>query len=618
MKNTSNMSEKSNLKQRLKDCYQEKSKKENKNESNYATDANCYDLCKGVEECSPIEQEVIYRDFAPLNSENEKKEIKDKKIACTKIKKGNISIVKDFRFLQTWRFDKITIGDLSKVISLAPLEKKKYFVSRIQKLSYQQKKSDSFEFDEQNESNNQYKDTINVLQSTSNTKGWNINGSVGVIIPAGNVPIQVSASGGYSSTTTNSTQSSIQKINEATQKSASRLKKLNKLEVSESSEKSDEFREESNLENPYRDRSLDCFYYEMLKHYKVNTRLQSVSHALVLEIEDLEWDNTFILTNGDFLVKNLLDPMLSSELSGVLESYNKNFQVGGVNKKVNLIADTAFKWIFEQVVSNEGIFETGKGEIFKSFSRDTGEDGFDDAKDKEFIARAYAILGFYYRLYHEIKDTDEYQLIKVDLVQSLAKEVGYIFDKHPFDKESFRHVFDEKQHTEVFRRVPGFLALVRNTIFPMLGMKRKEDEEIESLNQSSHTIDLIEEHLKCYSTYYRDLYLNYLSNLTNNSSFVELITNSIDSTDFSLEEATDLFDFNDGELIGNKFIVPNRTPLTIEEYVKYFDKGHDEVQNIESPDFTISIPTDGYHVEAIKGNCILENVPKPYLQNCCK
>jgi hypothetical protein len=80
--------------------------------------------------------------------------------------------------------------------------------------------------------------------------------------------------------------------------------------------------------------------------------------------------------------------------------------------------------------------------------------------------------------------------------------------------DDFVGIIDEKDFSEVFRRLGGFLALVGGALRPLLQTLEQEQEAARALKRAEFVIGRVVDHLNCHSSYYNEVYLRYVADLT--------------------------------------------------------------------------------------------------------
>src|SRR5262249_9793391 len=124
---------------------------------------------------------------------------------------------------------------------------------------------------------------------------------------------------GVSGSLQDTAQSSVQQITEATRKSAHSLKTLHKIEVRGVTETFTQNRLTRKVFNPYHDRTLLLHVFQLVKRFSVRAELSQVRAALVIDIDALDFDTGFVVSNSDFLRSTLLDTALVDELPTALD-----------------------------------------------------------------------------------------------------------------------------------------------------------------------------------------------------------------------------------------------------------------------------------------------------------
>lgn len=519
----------------------------------------------------------------------------------------------DLKFDQIWNLTKLTLGDLSSTISLAPSEQLTLEFLSSQRTLFEKKTLDSVEEMNSSENTTADKEVVNVARSSSRTENWNVsaNGSVSL----GSIA-SFGASGGASATTTTNSQTSLQQVREATRKSAQSLKTQHKIEVRGLTETSIQNRMIRVIKNHYRDRALTLNVFQLLKHFSVETKLSEIRPVIAIKINGLEWDDKFITSHVDFLENFLLDPTLIDELPQAVNG--AKFVPGPeVYRELIDLAKNTLYYLFEKpnifkmlrfiggeytqpngtTVRLENLpdadpnlvstsFDPGlftffpEGAIHDHFGTGGGPStGFTYAErlgtsaffvaSKTGLARFYTILQFLYTLYIEHRDSNRLtDIFLLDMLRTLRDEIDTHWENATADLKDLiiRDVAADgagrDAYIEIFRRLSGFRSMVRGFLQYRLGIL---DEYATVVNQRQKdrlvTTRLIE-HMNCNMNYYVQQFLTYIAQKTNNQTIIDFakqVFNSMDRTPqdvFIKRYLEPVFDFERVFIDRQQLIIP--------------------------------------------------------------
>ena len=199
-------------------------------------------------------------------------------------------------------------------MSLAPSEQLTLEFQTSQRRFLEQTRVDSVEEMTSTESITGRQRSPKFARSSSKTRNWHIDGTGSFSIGTPKINVGLDLSGGLSESVIQTSQSSLEHITEATKKSSNSLKTLHKIEVRGISEGLIQNRMTRIIKNPYPDRTLSLNVFQLIKHFSVLTQLAEVRPALIIQVNDLVFDNDFVQSNSDFLRETLLDQSLLDQL----------------------------------------------------------------------------------------------------------------------------------------------------------------------------------------------------------------------------------------------------------------------------------------------------------------
>src|SRR5207249_1355473 len=141
-----------------------------------------------------------------------------------------------------------------------------------------------------------------------------------------------------------------------------------------------------------------------------------------------------------------------------------------------------------------------------SFDARVPQSGMEEALANE-LEVPFVTLNLFYRLYREVAANNE--TLDAQAVAIASALAGAFADKWPgeaADKGHVRAVLDGNDYTEIFRRLPGFLAIVTGMLRPLLGT-----DPTGTTPASVTTMNRLIQHLNCNRNYYIQRYITYLA-----------------------------------------------------------------------------------------------------------
>jgi len=537
---------------------------------------------------------------------------------CIAVAEMTADFALDLRYEQWWYYRSTLIGALSASVALAPGETLSLSMRNTQRKQFDRETVDEVERSESTESTVADKDVLNVTRSSSRTNSWTINGNASITLPK----FSAGVSGSVSESVTEAASSSAQRTRDSTEKSATNLKTVQKVQIRETSEVTTEAATSRRITNPYRDRSMRLDAYELAKLYCVEFHLREVAPVIVLTFDRIDFSRDFVLRNAGFLADELTDRPLEFELSEALQ-VTSGLQLEGVEARTEAIALVALDLLFGQnTIFNfppfpplppirppnwdendpAGSFE----EPLESWS------GFSDAMENN-VAVVFSILAFYNRLYHD-HVLPVGGRVAVEVAMSLDRALAPRWTDVE-ETDAITNVIDASQATEVFRRLGGFLTMTSGMLRPLLEPAEEERETRRRAERAEFVINRVVEHLNCHARYYTEAYLGYIGGATRMQAVYRLAAEVLEGRLIDADQdALAHFDPEAAFLDANRIVMPLRVPLTPEELDALLhaldpDAGAIEVELGLLDTQRLTIPTDGVHIEASAGACVLGGIP---------
>jgi len=122
------------------------------------------------------------------------------------------------------------------------------------------------------------------------------------------------------------------------------------------------------------------------------------------------------------------------------------------------------------------------------------------------------------------------------MASALAADLGIQWDKlftDPLHSDELQSMMNSRNFTEVFRRVPGFLALMRGTVLPLVEPAAADATVQETHTEAKFVLNRLINHLQCYGPYYTEQFLGYLADTTRNQAVVDSATNALNNVLFA-------------------------------------------------------------------------------------
>jgi hypothetical protein len=487
-----------------------------------------------------------------------------------------------------------------------------------------QESVDSSESTTSTESTTSDKEAVNVTRASSKTDNWHVDTSG--TLTCGWATLNASA--GYSRSVTESNQQSINRMTETTKKSAQNLKTLHKIQVRGVTETLVTNRMTRVVRNPYPDRTMSVNVFQMLKHFSVSTALTETRLGVILRVDGLDFGADFVLANTDFLRGQLLDSAMIDDLLDATKGAQPPVSTDTL-KQAGLIAQRALYHLFENATmfNMPNVAGQDPNSPATSFNASiTGnflDSGLGDALSNH-LEYEFATLSFYNQLYRDPAFTAADVNNAISLATTLASEISSKFTtsypdltKDPGDSD-LRQIMDEHQFTEVFRRVPGFLAMVNGMLVPLLDPVKQEQADLKARQNANFALGRLLQHLKCNQHYYIQQYLGYIYAKTSGQAIIDFANSALAFLDNksllpSFLQLADL-DVDRTFIDRQRVVVPGLNPLTGRQLsiigTELFGSGGTVVDPVPTV-LDLEVPADGIHLEVAEGACVLANVPPP-------
>jgi hypothetical protein len=198
---------------------------------------------------------------------------------------------------------------------------------------------------------------------------------------------------------------------------------------------------------------------------------------------------------------------------------------------------------------------------------------------------------------------------------ALATELQLQWDKlypDPLKSDELHAMMSSRNYTEVFRRVPGFVTMIREMVRPLVEPAGADAQAIATHNQDVYALGRLTAHLKDYAPYYTERFLHYLAVATDNQSVVDFGTAAVSNVMFPFTFDPNDFDFDRSFLVRREIVVPSFATLDAGALKQLVTDVGGQLADVATPIATvedIETPCDGVHLEVAPGTCVLPNVP---------
>ncbi len=523
----------------------------------------------------------------------------------------------DLEYEQAWYFQKIERARVEKVISVGPNETVQLSIKTSQRKFFSRTTVEETESSESTESTITDREAMNATRNSTRTKNWQVSGNASISIPIPGASIGFGGNASFSKSLSRTIASTVEQVNETTTKSAENLRSLHKIDVVESEEYSTTSEHSRKITNPYHDRAISVKAIGLNKEFCVDFSLMTARPTFIVEVQKVNFTKDFVVAHADFIEQHLLDERLKVDFFEILETV-QNPQLESALDRSNTIARMALEYLFDKpnIFGVEPIVFSPQDPNLPASSFDAGlvRNGLDDAAEKGFF-RVFSTLNFYYRIYKD--EAPHSDSTAIELCLSLEDALTPMWLAIEEDG-TFADVVDQKDHTEVLRRLSGFLVYIKGSLKPLVTPSEAERENNLILKRAEFVINRLIDHLNCHDVHYLNRYLEHIHKMTNGTTLQKLVQTIVQSNTVSIGtigQFVDAFAIEELFVSGNSIIVPGRCTYT-EDMVNDLltASGYQASDDIKYGTLCtekVTTPCEGYHLETIEGKCILSNVPVP-------
>jgi len=181
----------------------------------------------------------------------------------------------------------------------------------------------------------------------------------------------------------------------------------------------------------------------------------------------------------------------------------------------------------------------------------------------------------------------------------------------PLKSDELHAMMSSRNYTEVFRRVPGFLAMTREIVRPLVEPAGADAAAISAHNQDVFALNRLIGHLNIYSEYYTSQFLEYVSRITNGESIAQFARQALENVEFSFNFDVTAFDPDRAFISKRAIVIPGFATLSAQD-VQTIGRILGAAAPVPTAPNgtvdTVEVPCDGTHLEAVAGACVLANV----------
>ena len=550
----------------------------------------------------------------------------DLKIGCVTVTSGHIDMALDPLFQQTWELQRLSIGDLTSTMGLAPGEKLTLEFQTTKRKVLDQESIDSVETMTSTESTTSDNEAVDIARSSTKTQGWHVD-TTGTLT-CGYASLSVSA--GFSQNVTESNSQAIHHMSSSTRKSANSQKALHKIEVKGVTESLISNRMTRVVSNPYHDRTMSVNVFQLIKHFNVTTtQTEPQRVVLVVAIDDVSFDSDFVISNADFLRQNLLDSALLDNLGSAIEGARPaigkdvvKIAAGYARQAVHLLFDDINMFNVPPTTDNVGPFPpanlpSNSLTATLSIPLNSARQAFPGNglgvtlnHDLDFV---FCVLNYFYVLWQTKSGTPLASVFENDddfaitftttLANDINGKLGILWPDPTKDpaKSDIKNILGIDSYTEVMRRVPGSLSMVSGMLQPLLdAVKMKEDQQ-QAYLEAQYILGQLLQHLECNRNFYMQQFLRYVATTTRSQAIIDLANAALAIVQAQLPVPLTVADFDVDRAFIDKqqIVVPIFTTLTDDQVTSILGKlDYTGPVSLPVPDTLtdLEVPADGIHL----------------------
>lgn len=567
--------------------------------------------CVGISSIAQPTETVRFSILLDLPSAPGNQEPIQAEIACTVVKltAERVRQSVEVHFTQEWTLSNCLRGDLARVITLAPSERVRLSASRRRVGSLQRTTTEATEETLSSEDVSSAKEIYSVSRNSVRSRNWSVDARATIPIYG----VEISLGGQIGEQASSTVNSALNEVTESTQRSSEQLRTSTKVEVKEASETTTAFELGRLLQNPYGDRSIDVYLYEVLKRYCVELHVSGAGVALRIDSLRIVFDQAFLRRNSAFLFDEMLDQDLASEMSVALAAATTSISTSSttVSDRLTSAAQDALYYLFQKpnIFNVKTLSGRDANLPATTFDARLRNDGFEDARE-EGAPLFFTTLNFFYSIYVDQSPSGDRA---VELALSIYESVGrrwlMLMDADGGGPD-LRELLDENNFTECLRRLSGFAAFVEGAVKPLVSPSELERETLEQERAAQATLKRVVEHLECNRRYYVERFLQYLSTTTRGRALADFVDAVLASGLVPANLDTSELSVRGAYVDGTDVVVPGRDLLSIdwlEEQLRELDpEWNGRLPTSRRNDVIVS--ADGLHAEPVETPCTLSSL----------
>lgn len=203
-------------------------------------------------------------------------------------------------------------------------------------------------------------------------------------------------------------------------------------------------------------------------------------------------------------------------------------------------------------------------------------------------------------------------LIATALCADLSAQWALLYPD-PLKSDELHAMMSSRNYTEVFRRVPGFLAMTTQLVRPLVEPAGADWAAITAHTQDIFNLNRLITHLNDYSDFYTSRFLDYIAKITNGKSVSQFARGVLQQVVFSFNFDPTQFDPDRAFISMRDVIIPGCGTLAGQDLMNIGRLLTGVAPGVIAAPVPwvedIEVPCEGVHMETVAGNCVMANVP---------